>query len=95
MSSPPVGSHANATAAATCSSIVTSATIERIEPSSPTTDEISATALANFSSVRPQIATCAPSAASRAADASPMPLPPPVTSAVQPGDAHHATFIVS
>jgi hypothetical protein len=48
MSSPPNGSAANVTAAATCSSTVTSATIDRIDPPAPTTGAISASALASF-----------------------------------------------
>ena len=65
-----------------------------------------ATASTSFSSVRPQIVTCAPSAASRVAAPRPMPLPPPVTSAVlpvmvvigvpllpAPGDARELPFI--
>src|SRR4051794_21349536 len=61
-----------------------SATMRRIDPPSPTEGLIVSTAASSFDSVRPQIETWAPSAASRAADASPMPLPPPVTSAVRP-----------
>src|SRR6516164_6962890 len=45
---------------------------------------MSATASASRASVRPAIVTCAPSAANRRAHPSPMPLPPPVTSAAIP-----------
>src|SRR5919106_3257671 len=81
-SSPPDGlpSAARATAASTCSSFVTSAAIQR-EPC-----PIVSRAASSFSGVRPQMVTTAPSAASRAAVPSPIPLPPPVTSACRPAN---------
>src|SRR5262245_32866241 len=48
---------------------------------------MSAAAAASFSSVRPAIVTTAPSAASRCAVPSPIPLPPPVTRADRPRSA--------
>ena len=75
----PVSSWASATAAATSSSIVTSATMERtVVPAAPL-PPIRAAASISFCSVRPQMVTWAPSAASRSAVPRPMPLPPPVT----------------
>ncbi len=67
---------AASTAAVICSSSVTSATTYRT-PSS-------LAACCNRVSVRPQMTTSAPSAASRRAQPRPIPLPPPVTSAAVP-----------
>ena len=80
----PVASAVAATAAATCSSTVTSATMERAVAPWAATASMRAVASASFCSVRPQIVTCAPSAASRSAVPRPMPLPPPVTRMDQP-----------
>ena len=77
--SAPARSVAAATAAFTWSSSVTSATTHPA-PSS-------AAASSRRACVRPQIVTVAPSAISAAALASPMPLPPPVTSAPYPSSA--------
>ncbi len=80
----PVASRVAATAAATCSSTVTSATTWRAVAPSDARAEMRAHASTSLCSVRPQIVTCAPSAARRSAVARPMPLPPPVTRMDQP-----------
>ena len=80
----PVASAVAATAAATCSSTVTSATTERTVAPPVAAAAMRAPASSSFCSVRPQMVTCAPSAAKRSAVARPMPLPPPVTRMDQP-----------
>ena len=80
----PVSSAVSSTATATCSSTVTSATTKRAVAPPVAAAAICVTASASFCSVRPQMVTCAPSAASRAAVARPMPLPPPVTRTERP-----------
>ena len=84
MSRCPVGSPARATAAATWSSTVTSATTKCWVVPAAASARITSSAAASLSSVRPQMVTEAPSAASRRAERSPMPLPPPVTRALRP-----------
>ncbi len=49
----------------------------------------------SFDSVRPQIVTVAPSAASRRAHAAPMPVPPPVTMNDFPLQCHHGVPLCS
>ena len=83
-SSLPVGSVAAATARSTSASSVTSHTTYCAVAPGAATAAISSTASASRASVRPAIVTCAPSAANRFAHPSPMPLPPPVTSAAIP-----------
>ena len=80
----PVASVVAATAAATWSSTVTSATTQRTDAPPVAAAAMRSRASSSFCSVRPQIVTCAPSAANRSAVASPMPLPPPVTRTDQP-----------
>jgi hypothetical protein len=82
-SSRPVPAVAAATAAATASSSVTSAgTVVTAVPGAAAS--MVAAAAASRSSERPAMVTAAPSTASRTAQASPMPLPPPVTRAEYP-----------
>src|SRR4051812_41808963 len=83
-SSRPVGSQADATARSTSASSVTSQTTNRTLAPGAAAFSISAVASARRASVRPAIVTCAPSAANRFAHPSPIPLPPPVTSAAIP-----------
>ncbi len=80
----PVGSMAFATAAFTSSSFVTSAVIHWTPPPCPAWASIFTAESSSFDSVRPQIVTAAPSAASRAAQARPMPVPAPVTRTAVP-----------
>ena len=82
-SSVPVTASAVSTAAAICSSMVTSATMWRTEAPG-TAASIWATAPSSFSAVRPQMVTAAPSSANRVAVARPMPEPPPVMRALLP-----------
>ncbi len=81
---PPVGSRANATrrqpVLRSSRRPRSSGSIRRRRP----TRRSRRPAFCSFSSVRPEIVTCAPSRAGRAAVARPMPLPPPVTNAVAP-----------
>jgi hypothetical protein len=82
--SPPSGSEAAATAASTCASSVTSQTAQR--------RPLASAAAFTLASVRPQTVTVAPSRAIATAQANPMPLPPPVTSAAIPSIAPAMTF---
>ena len=95
-SSPPAGAIAAATAARTSASTVTSHTAYCVVTPGAATAVISATASARRASVRPAMVTWAPSAASRLAAPSPMPLPPPVTSAVMPArsDTRYSSTMV-
>lgn len=72
-----------ATAASTCASSVTSVTAYATRTPAAATRSISVTAPRSRSRLRPAITTCAPSAANRSAQPSPIPLPPPVTSATE------------
>lgn len=87
MSRPPVDSHANPTAPATVDSSATSDAAHRTVAPSGAAATRSSAAARNVSSLRPVMVTDAPSLSSRAAQASPMPDPPPVINADRPASA--------